>query len=240
MYAIWLVGRGRVAMAKGQADVAWSELRSAGDIANDLRIVNPAVIPWRSEAALAAAWAGEPDEARRLANEEVELARRFGAARPLGIALRASGLVESGKAGIELLREAVTTLERSPSRLEYARALIDLGGALRRHGMRAEARERLREGLTLVERFGARRLETQARSELEASGARLRRPALSGVAALTPSELRVAEMAAEGMSNREIAQTLFVTVKAVKFHLHNAYGKLDVGSRTELPAALAQ
>ena len=131
------------------------------------------------------------------------------------------------------------TLERSPSRLEHARALIDFGAALRRQGMRAEAREPLREGLAMVERFGARRLERQARSELEASGARLRRPALSGIAALTPSERRVADMAADGMSNREIAQALFVTVKAVKFHLHNAYGKLDVASRGELPAALA-
>jgi DNA-binding CsgD family transcriptional regulator len=75
---------------------------------------------------------------------------------------------------------------------------------------------------------------------LEATGARLRREAISGVGSLTPGERRVAEMAASGMSNREIAQALFVTVKAVKFHLHNAYGKLDVASREELPAALEQ
>lgn len=240
MYAIWLVGRGRVATAKGQAVVAWDELRAAGElVANDLLIVNPAVIPWRSEAALAGAWVGEQKEALRLAAEEVELARRFGAARPLGVALRAAGLVEGGPRGIDLLREAVATLEASPSQLEYARALVDLGAALRRQGTRAEAREPLRQGLAMAERFGARRLERQARAELEASGARLRRTALSGVASLTPSERRVAEMAAEGMSNREIAQALFVTVKAVKFHLHNAYGKLDIASRAALPEALS-
>jgi DNA-binding CsgD family transcriptional regulator len=241
MYAIWLVGRGRVAMAKGKTEVAWGEFRSAGElIVEGLRVSNPAVIPWRSEAALAAAGVGEIAEARRLATEEVSLARRFGAARPLGVALRAAGLVERDETGIDSLRESVQTLESSPSQLEYARSLIDLGAALRRHGKRMDARGPLREGLSMVERFGARRLERQARAELEATGARLRREAISGVGSLTPGERRVAEMAASGMSNREIAQALFVTVKAVKFHLHNAYGKLDVASREELPAALEQ
>jgi DNA-binding CsgD family transcriptional regulator len=241
MRDMWLAGRGSVALARGRADQALELLRNAGELSvRELRIANPAVIPWRADAALAAARLGDEREARRLIAEELEQARRFGAARPLGITLRAAGLVEAGEEGIELLREAVATLGPSPSRLEYARALIDLGSLLRRSGRRVEAREPLREGLTMTERFGALRLERQARAELEASGARVQRLALTGSASLTPSERRVAALAAEGMTNREIAQTLFVTVKAVKFHLHNAYGKLEVASRVDLRQALTR
>jgi DNA-binding CsgD family transcriptional regulator len=240
MYVLWLCARGRLALASGDPRGALDLLRRAGNLAAGFGLENPGVIPWRGDAALAAAQLGDRKAACVLAADDVRAARRFGAPRPIGMALRAYGLVERGTRGVELLREAVSVLEASPSELELARALIDLGATLRREGKRVEARASLRRGLTMVERFGALRLERQARSELEASGARPRRAALSGVAALTPSERRVAEMAADGMSNREIAQALFVTVKAVKFHLHNAYGKLDVGSRTELPAALAQ
>jgi DNA-binding CsgD family transcriptional regulator len=173
--------------------------------------------------------------ARELVDEELDLARRFGAARPIGVALRGAGLVR-GDAG--LLREAVSVLESSPARLELARALVDLGALLRRTGSRADAREPLRHGLELAERFGAFRLERQAREELAATGARLGTRSFAGRDALTPSERRVAEMAASGMSNREIAQSLFVTVNAVKWHLRNAYRKLDIATREELAGAL--
>ena len=101
--------------------------------------------PWRSSAAVSLAALGRHDEAIPLAEEEVELARRWGAARAIGVALRASGIAHDGDEGLELLREAVRTLEASPAPLEHARALADLGAALRRGGHRAEAREHLRE-----------------------------------------------------------------------------------------------
>jgi DNA-binding CsgD family transcriptional regulator len=103
----------------------------------------------------------------------------------------------------------------------------------------AEAREPLREGLALAERCGARALERRARDELVAAGARPRRRELTGVDSLTPSERRVAAMAASGMTNREIAQALFVTVKAIRFHLGNAYRKLGVSNRDDLSPVLA-
>jgi DNA-binding CsgD family transcriptional regulator len=91
----------------------------------------------------------------------------------------------------------------------------------------------------MVERFGALRLERRARAELEATGARAQRRTLTGPGSLTPSGRRVAEVASRAMTNREIAQALFVTVKAVKFQLHKAFGKLDVpravSYRTHLP-----
>ena len=131
-------------------------------------------------------------------------------------------------------------LRTSPSRLELARALVSLGGAQRRQGHRAAARETLGEGLDMAREFGALALEREAEGELRAAGARPRRRDRSGVYALTPSELRVAEMAAAGMTNREIAQSLFVTVKAVQFHLGNTYRKLGVASREQLPEGLSR
>lgn len=239
MYAAWQAARGRVALMRGRADEALDELLASGTLLKDtLLLKNPAIGEWRSEAALAAAQLGDRPRARELVEEEVALARRFGAPRPIGVALRAAGLVAGGKEGVDLLREAVGVLETSPAKLELGRALIDLGAVLRRAGRRADAREPLRRGLEMVERFGAFRLERQAREELAATGARVGRRAFSGRDSLTPSERRVAEMAAAGMSNREIAQSLFVTVNAVKWHLRNAYRKLDVKSREDLAATL--
>jgi DNA-binding CsgD family transcriptional regulator len=150
----------------------------------------------------------------------------------------AAGLVEGGEDGLALLREAVAVLEPSQARLEHARALVELGSAMRRANRRSEAREPLRRGLELATVCGASPLAERAETELLASGARPRRTALSGVDSLTPSERRVAQMAAEGGTNREIAQALFVTQKTVEVHLSSVYRKLDIASRSQLSKAL--
>jgi DNA-binding CsgD family transcriptional regulator len=86
---------------------------------------------------------------------------------------------------------------------------------------------------------GATALHARARTELAATGARPRRDMLlSGPDSLTPSERRIAELAATGHSNREIAQTLFVTEKTVETHLGRAFRKLDISSRRKLPEVL--
>ena len=110
---------------------------------------------------------------------------------------------------------------------------------MRRRGRRAIAREPLRRGLDLAQRCGALALARRAHAELVATGARPRRLVLTGVDALTPSERRVAEFASEGLTNREIAQALFVTEKTVETHLGHVFRKLDLGSRSQLPEALA-
>jgi DNA-binding NarL/FixJ family response regulator len=179
-----------------------------------------------------------PDEARELAGDEVKRAQRWGAPRSVGIALRAQGLAEGGEAGIAALREAVSVLDGSGSELEHAHALVALGAALRRDSSRAEARELLQRGLEIAHRSGARPLAVRAQEELAATGARLRRLVTSGLDALTPSERRVAEMAAEGLTNKEIAQALFVTPKTVEVHLSSVYRKLEIASRAQLPGAL--
>src|SRR5262249_44039405 len=190
-------------------------------------------------AALAHHFLGEENAAHQLAHEQVELARRWEAPRTLGQALRILGLVDGGSERIARLHDAVAVLETSPARLDYGYALADLGAALRRDNQRAAAREPLRLALDVAQRGGAVLLAARAHEELIASGARPRRLLASGVDALTPTERRVAALAAEGLSNREIAQSLFVTLRTVETHLSSAFRKLDLSSRTQLPAVLA-
>ncbi|MGN6170584.1 MAG: helix-turn-helix transcriptional regulator, partial [Solirubrobacteraceae bacterium] len=150
------------------------------------------------------------------------------------------GLAEGGPRGLELLRESVTVREGSPALLERARSLGELGAALRRSGRRGDAREPLAEALDLAARCGARPLAARVREELNATGARPRREWRTGVEALTPGELRVARLAAEGQTNREIAQTLYVTLKTVEAHLARGYAKLGITARSELPEGLGE
>ena len=155
-----------------------------------------------------------------------------------GLSLRACGLVEGGEGGLALLAEAVQTLERSQSPLELARALTDYGAALRRAGRLVQARTQLERGLDLAHHLGARRIAARARAELIAAGAKPRRDAITGRDALTAGELRVARLAAEGLTNREIAQALFITTKTAKAHLSRVYRKLDIKRRGQLADAL--
>jgi DNA-binding CsgD family transcriptional regulator len=141
-----------------------------------------------------------------------------------------------------LLRQSVSLLESSEARLEHARSLVELGGALRRLQQRAEAREHLAAGMDLAFRCGASRLVVRALDELRASGAKPRRAALSGVDSLTASELRVGLLAARGRSNAEIAQELYVSLKTIETHLSHAYAKLGLsgqGARKQLAKAIS-
>ena len=230
--------RGCLHAAAGDHAAAVRELLEAGELAERWGVRNPTLMAWRSDAALSLTALGDRRAASRLCAEEIELSRKWGASRGLGIALRAAGVTEGADRGIELLTEAVRVLRRSPARLELARALIDLGAAHRRAGSRAMARELLREGLDLAHALGGLALADRARRELVVAGGRPRRDAIRGRDALTPSELRVAQLAAGGQTNRQIAQSLFVTQRTVENHLTSTYGKLGISSRPELPAAL--
>jgi DNA-binding NarL/FixJ family response regulator len=196
------------------------------------------VAAWRSTAALAHLALGDAASARELASQELEQARAAGVTRVVIRDLRVLGLVERGERGLELLEQAVEAGDRYPPRLEHLRALIDLGAALRRANRRAAAREPLRRALELSHSGGATALDERTRSELAAAGARPRRAMLSGIESLTPSERRVAEVAAKGLTTRQIAETLFVSPKTVEFHLRHIYQKLDIASRSELTKLL--
>jgi DNA-binding CsgD family transcriptional regulator len=235
-----LAARGRLRLAELRPAAALGDLLAAGGLLARLRSPSPSMAPWRSTAALAHLALGAPAEASALAAEEVTLAQAYHGPRALGIALRAAGLAEGGRRGIELLRQAVGVLDGSAARLEHARGMTDLGAALRRAGHRAESRDILRPALDLAHRCAALALTERARTELIAAGGRPRRLVLSGLDSLTPSERRVAQLAAVGLPNRDIAQNLFITARTVEGHLTHAYHKLAITSRDQLPAALAR
>jgi DNA-binding CsgD family transcriptional regulator len=241
---VLLCARARLRLAQGRAAEALEDaLEAGGRMSSALRAagqdLSPALLPWRSTAAIAMiSDRGAGREAARLADEEVALARATGARRALGVALRASALARTGERRLAGLEESVAVLAESPARLEHARSLCALGAALRRGKRRVEARERLREALDRAHRCGAEALAGEAADELRLAGARPRRERTSGPSALTTAELRIARLAAEGRTNREIAQRLFVTTRTVETHLTHSYQKLDITSRRELAKAL--
>jgi len=237
-----MLSRGRLRLAQGAAEGGIEDLLGAERLLARLGITNPAVAGahCRSTAAVALAGLGRTDEARELVAGELSAARWFGADSTLGISLRAAGLIERGAVGIGYLHEAVAHLERSPARLELARAHADLGAALRRAGERREAQQELRHALDLADRCGGNAIAEQARGELLITGARPRRARIGGIEALTASERRVAQLAAEGLTNRQIAQALFVAQPTVVTHLSHCYQKLNISSREQLADELAR
>jgi DNA-binding CsgD family transcriptional regulator len=229
--------RARVRAGQGDLRGALADLGRIERLAAQYGFVNSGAAPWRAHAALLHAALGDRDRALHLVEDEVNLARALGSQRALGSGLRVRGLLRKDY-GLEDLSEATTILAAGQDRLEHVRALVDLGAALRRTGRRVAARLPLREALDLAVRGGATALASAARVELLASGARPRRDELRGRDALTASERRIAMLASEGRSNREIAQALFVTVRTVETHLTHAYSKLGIERREHLSGAL--
>jgi len=198
------------------------------------------IISYRVLGARALIGLGDLDGARAIVDEEMSLARALGTHRAIGMTLHTAGLLQRGEARIQTLKHATNELGQSQSRLEYANALYDYGAALRRANRRSEARAPLQAALTIARDARAQPLLERTAQELKATGARVSRPGLTGVNALTASEHRIASMAAAGMRNRDIAQALFVTVKTVETHLGHIYDKLNLTGRTQLTAALEE
>ena len=239
VHLVWFrLSRGRLRVETESPERGVEELFRVGATVRLVPFDNPSSVPWRRWAAEGLRLLGRNEEARALADEELALARRWGDPYAIGASLRALGLVEGGEAGIRLLQEAVEMLASSEAGLEHVRALIDFGAALRRANRRAQARELLREGVDLARKVGAFGLAERANEEIAATGARPRKVRQTGLDALTASERRVAQLAADGMSNKEVAQTLFVTIKTVEVHLSRAYRKLEISSRVQLDKAL--
>lgn len=226
-------------LARHRPTEALAAAQAAGTVvARVFPDASPAPLRWRCSAAVAHVALGQPELALPLVDTELAAARKLGATGPLIRALRVKGLALGGVDGLALLREAVAVGDAATPRLEHVRALVDLGGALRRANQRSAARQPLTRGLDLANRGGATLLAARAHTELKASGARPRRLAFTGIESLTVSQRRVAELAAQGLTTRRIAETLFVSPKTVEFHLRQAYQKLDVRSRAELAERL--
>jgi DNA-binding CsgD family transcriptional regulator len=235
-----LRSRARLRLAQGQTREGIGDILAAQAMLERSGITVPAGTHCRSIAAVALAGIDERSDTQRLVADELAASRRFGAPGTIGISLRAAGVVEGGSVGIEHLRAAVAHLERSTARLEHARALSDLGAALRRSGQRREAQRSLRQALDLADRCGGRAVAAQARAELLITGARPRRARVSGAEALTASERRVAQLAAQGLTNRQVAQALFISHPTVVTHLSHCYQKLGISSRDQLSNALGE
>ncbi len=232
---IALFARARLALAEGHPAEALRDAEAAGELlGTGFGIDHPGFVPWQRTAALAALALGEAGRARQVAGELLDRARWSGIARAVGLALRTQAAVTDGEDRRPLLAEAADVLAASPSALERAHALVEYGTACRRAGLRAAAEPPLREGLQLADGMGAAPLVQAARHELHALGLRPRRSAVTGPDSLTPTERRVAELAAASLTNRQVAEALFVTVKTVETHLARVYQKLGIATRAEL------
>jgi DNA-binding CsgD family transcriptional regulator len=233
-----LTARGLTRMMTGRDAGAESDLRRVVAILDARGWHAPSAARGRLRLAELLAARGDRTEARELIAHDVHAAQAAGTCGSLGMALRVRALTEDGGARLATLERAVATLDASPLLLERGRALLDLGSALRERGDRARARDVLRGALDLASRTESAWLARLVRAELHASGARPRRERTSGVEALTPSERRVADLAAEGLTNREIAESLWVTPKTVEYHLSRVYTKLGITMRQALSGAL--
>lgn len=237
-YNTWLWARGRVRMASGDVPRALNDFLECRRRQEQMGASNPATIHWPFDAAVALAQLDRRGEAERVLGEALTAARRFGAPRTLAAALRTGAHLARGDERIALLDEAIVVVDGTPWTLELMKGLLDLGTTLVDVGRAADAVPPLRRALELAHRGGALAVEQQALRLLRAAGVRPRRFASTGVEALTPAERRVAQLAADGLTNREIAEARFVTVKAVEYHLANIYRKLGITSRSQVAETL--
>ncbi|MGW4113821.1 LuxR C-terminal-related transcriptional regulator [Actinosynnema sp. NPDC004786] len=231
---VLLATRGAVAMAEGRPGPAVTEYLTCGQDLIARGVANPAVVPWRSEAALAAFAAGRDDLAVALARQEYEAAVLWGESRTVGRALCALAVVDADGHELERLREAVQLLELAQAWPELGRAQHELGVRLAARGDVVAARQRLQCASSLARRTGNPHRAQSAERALSAVAAPPRRPAL------TRQQARIAQLVVAGYSNREIATKLFLALRTVEFHLSNTYEKLGVTGRDELRAALEQ
>ena len=224
------------------AEGSWAEALDALDVYRGRlrRVVNPSWAPYGSLVARALRGMGRTKEAVAAAAVEVDAARLWGIPGAVGTSLRALGTALDADGSPEcltVLDEAAAATGESPARLEHAKNLMALGSARRRRGRPTDAREPLRRAAELAAMCGARPLAERALDELRAAGGRRPSRGVFGPDALTPSERRVAVLAAAGHTNKAIAQQLFVTPKTVEVHLSSTYRKLGITSRSELEAA---
>ncbi|WP_436492791.1 helix-turn-helix transcriptional regulator [Actinokineospora sp. HUAS TT18] len=229
--------RAYLALAEGDAATALKAALALGAAEQVAGGDNPAV-EWRAQAALAHLRLGETASAQALAEEQHELALRWGASTEIGAALRVRARVGGPDERVTLLEQAHEVLAESPCALERARTQRDLGEALRVAGRRSDARAHLVHAAESATEIGAVRLRTGIIDALDRLGDRPRELATAGADALTPSERRIATLACAGRSNREIAQEIFVTPKTVENHLGRIYHKLGIRNRRELGATL--
>ena len=232
--------RGDLAAALGDVELALNHYRRAGDLAPD---APPERLPWRCGAALAHLRGGDARAASTLAREQVDIAQSAGSPYAMATALRtlAAVAIDTGPDRIQHLRRARGVLSGHRADRLAAQIDTDLAGLLLlSHAPDAE--ERALALLRSAEEHAGRQelwpLQGRVRRLLDRLGEQPRKVETEAMAALTASERRVARMAADGLTNRQIAHELVVTVKAVEWHLSHVYRKLGISSRTMLADTL--
>ncbi len=196
-------------------------------------------VPWRLAAAHAQLLAGNRQAAEAFVAEQLRLARDFAVPRHIALALRAAAQLAAPAEALRNLAEAAELLRDGPGRLELARTLSDLGDLQLREGDRGTARATVRRAAELAVECHALELAERLKAGLARGGGRPPKLRVNGVHGLTPSERRVARLAADALTNREIAERLFVSEKTVEAHLSRTFRKLGVRSRTQLVTHLA-
>ncbi|MEV4421169.1 LuxR C-terminal-related transcriptional regulator [Patulibacter sp. NPDC049589] len=234
-----LVSRALLREAQGRRPEAVADLREGGARLAAAGMEHPGFLPWRSSLALLLHADGEDLEARRLVAEELRNARLVGLPRALAIAVLAAATITPQSTRLARLEHVAELVDAVADPAARVRARMAIGRELARLDRHEDAREPLRDALDLAVRCGAARSAAQARAALVAAGGRPRSDVLRGPAALTPAELRVAQMAADGLTNASIAEHLVVVPRTVEMHLTAAFRKLGVAARSDLGAALA-
>ncbi|GAA0951201.1 helix-turn-helix transcriptional regulator [Actinocorallia libanotica] len=150
------------------------------------------------------------------------------------LVLRCRGLLAADDQAEAFYAAALELHDQDGRALEYARTALLYGEWLRRARRKAEARGPLNDALEVFDRLGMRPWAERARGELTATGVQSSRPTGGAAADLTPQELQISRLAAQGLSNRDIAAQLFLSHRTVGYHLYKAYPKLGIASRGEL------
>ena len=187
----------------------------------------------------AAVRCGQPQRARRAFARVQETTRAAGTDWALGIEARLRALISDGDDAEGFYTEAISRLARTRIRVQLARTHLLYGEWLRRQRRRLDAREHLRTAHEFFRDAGVEAFAERARLELEATGERARKRTVDTLDQLTAQEKRVARLAAEGETNREIAARLFISASTVEYHLRKAFRKLDVKSRVQLEDRLS-
>jgi DNA-binding NarL/FixJ family response regulator len=237
---VMLLLRARLRMAADDLEGALKHLFRCGRSLAEAGIGNPMLVPWWLDTVWVLARLGRQSEAMAVAEQSKAAADRWGTVESTALGLTVAGFAAPGLTGADMLSEARRLLADTPAQSLRIPAEIGYGRILLQVGDAAGARRQLREAVDLAVRCGWPTMGAQARELLMAAGGRMPRVRRRLLDLLTAAERRVVDLAAAGAANREIARTLFVTLRTVETHLSSAYRKLDVASRTELASALRE
>lgn len=232
-----LAARARLRGAQDRFDDAVQDFELGRELSRRSGIASPNLVAWDANIAFGLALSGRPGAALPIARRAVDVAHDLGSARVIAEAQRALGMAGE-RSGEDLSAAAIATFAKLGARLEECRGHLARATTVGIVGTPREVQENL-EGLRLAERCGAIRLAAIARQRLRNLGTRPKVRPVTGLGALTAGERRVVLLAAEGLSNKDIAQQLFVTVKTVETHLAHSYQKLGITSRQGLRQVLS-